>query len=111
LPVPRNPDPDLSDPSGGKIPMVAAIAMVRRASFSLIPLSSQKMGQPQVHKPRKVFSDLLLDVKPDLLGKFLSLLNLPEKLDDFSYSNLDVHRRFSFRYDLGGSKPVYRRSA
>jgi hypothetical protein len=91
--------------------MVAAIAMVRRVSFPLIPLSSQKMGQLQAHKLRKVLSDFFLHVKPDHIEKFFSFLNLLEKIDDFRYGNLDVHRRFSFRFDLGGSKPVYRRRA
>jgi hypothetical protein len=111
LPVPRNLDLDFPNSFKGKIPMVAAIAMVRRLSFPFIPLSSQKMRQLQTHKLRKVFSNLFLDIKPDHLEKFLSLLNLLEKIHDFRYRNLDVHRRFSFRFDLGGSKPVYRRSA
>ena len=34
-----------------------------------------------------------------------------EKIDAFWENNLDVHKHFSFRFDLGGSKPVYRRSA
>jgi hypothetical protein len=91
--------------------MIGGIAMVRRDSFPLISLSPHKMGQLQAHKLRKVFSDHFLDIKRDYLEKFLSFLNLLRKLGNFRCANLDAHRHFSFRPDLGGSKPVYRRSA